>query len=247
MNLLRYPQEVVDVDDYNLPSAKSSGVRISKADLDMAEKLIESTSSKWQPEDYRDEFRERLSDVIRKRMKAKGVIKTIEDESAMPGDASTNVVDFMALLRESLDSNKRTPAKPKSATSRKETTKSASAKAGKSASGGKPKKTSKRKIGQYPQERLNREPGTPWTSVSCACQRRKRTCSMPHNGCLLSVFRCYSYRRETCGSSRTYQRHGSPVAREMPTREVATGCAGGGVPSSTMVKSPIPATMSTPS
>ena len=111
MNLLRYPQEVVDLENYNLPSAKAAGAKISKAELDMAEKLIESMSAEWKPGDFRDEFRERLSKVIEKRMKAKGVTQTIEEAPEEIEDATTNVVDFMSLLRKSLASKKRTPAR----------------------------------------------------------------------------------------------------------------------------------------
>lgn len=124
MNLLRYPQELVDIDDYKLPSAKPAGVRISKAEFDMAEKLIESMSSTWTPSSYSDEFRERLTRVIAKRMNSNGVTRTIEKDPELPENATTNVVDFISLLRKSLASNKRTPAKSKSATKLKKTTNS---------------------------------------------------------------------------------------------------------------------------
>lgn len=114
MNLLRYPQEIVDVEDFKLPAAKPSGVRISQAEFDMAEKLIKSMASKWMPEDYKDEYRERLRKVIEQRIEAKGVTPVHEAEVDLPADATTNVVDFMSLLRKSLATNKRTPAKTKS-------------------------------------------------------------------------------------------------------------------------------------
>lgn len=109
--LLRYPQELVDVDDYALPSGKTASYRITAKELQMAEQLVESMSGKWEPGDYRDEFRDRLHKVIEKRMKSKGVVTPVEDEGAAPENASTNVVDFMALLKQSLASKKRTPAK----------------------------------------------------------------------------------------------------------------------------------------
>lgn len=115
MNLLRYPQEIVDVEDYRIPPAKPAGVRISKAEFDMAEKLIESMASIWNPENYQDEFRERLRKVIEQRVKSAGVTPAPEAEPEIPEDATTNVVDFMSLLRKSLASNKRTPAKSKPA------------------------------------------------------------------------------------------------------------------------------------
>ncbi|MBS7457401.1 Ku protein [Coralloluteibacterium stylophorae] len=108
--LLRYPQELVDLEDYRIPEGKPADYRISDRELEMAQQLIESMSTDWKPQDYRDEFRERLQAVIEKRLKSEGVVSR-EEEPQVPEDASTNVVDFMALLKQSLDTNKRTPAR----------------------------------------------------------------------------------------------------------------------------------------
>ena len=110
--MLRYPQELVDPEDYKLPSGKASDFRISAKETEMAKSLIESMAAKWQPDEYHDEFRERLEAIIRKRIKAKGATTRIADtEAPEHEDATTNVVDFMALLQKSLDTKKRTPAK----------------------------------------------------------------------------------------------------------------------------------------
>ncbi|HET6552609.1 MAG TPA: Ku protein [Dyella sp.] len=109
--LLRYPQELVDVDEYGLPEGKPASYRITAKEMDMAEQLIESMSGEWTPKDYRDEFRNRLLDVIQKRMKSKGAVIAEEEESEAPENSATNVVDFMSLLQKSLASKKRTPAK----------------------------------------------------------------------------------------------------------------------------------------
>jgi len=109
--LLRYPQELIDLDDYAVPSGKTADYRITAKELAMAEQLVESMSGKWTPDDYRDEFRDRLHKVIEKRMKQKGVVTPVEEEAEAPENATTNVVDFMSLLQKSLASKKRTPAK----------------------------------------------------------------------------------------------------------------------------------------
>lgn len=110
--LLRYPQELVDTSDYKIPEGAASRHRISPKEMQMAEQLIESMSGEWKPGDYRDEFRDRLRKVIEKRLKSRGVVTPPTDEEAqMPENATTNVVDFMALLQKSLASKKRTPAK----------------------------------------------------------------------------------------------------------------------------------------
>jgi DNA end-binding protein Ku len=109
--LLRYPQELVDASDYKIPEGDVSDYRITPKELEMAEQLIDSMSDEWTPGDYRDEFRERLRAVIEKRMKSKGVVTPpTEDEGEAPENASTNVVDFMALLQKSLETKHRTPA-----------------------------------------------------------------------------------------------------------------------------------------
>ena len=108
--LLRYPQEVVDPADYKLPTGKPSTYRITPKEMEMAKQLISSMSGKWSPEQYHDEFRERLQAIIQKRVKSKGATTKIVETDAEPEDAATNVVDFMSLLQKSLASKKRTPA-----------------------------------------------------------------------------------------------------------------------------------------
>ena len=110
--MLRYPQELVEPDEYKLPAGKASDYRITAKEREMAESLIGSMSAKWAPDDYHDEFRQRLEAIIKKRIKARGATTKIKDDDAPEReDAATNVVDFMALLQKSLDTKKRTPAK----------------------------------------------------------------------------------------------------------------------------------------
>ncbi|HVK50370.1 MAG TPA: Ku protein [Pseudoxanthomonas sp.] len=111
--LLRYPQELVDPEDYKLPSGAASSYRISSKEEEMAAQLVQSMAGEWKPDDYHDEFRERLQAIIRKRIKSKGATAKVDDSERENEEASTNVVDFMALLQKSLADNKRTPAAKK--------------------------------------------------------------------------------------------------------------------------------------
>ncbi len=108
--LLRYPQELVAPEDYKLPEGQTADYRIAPKEMEMAAQLIESMTSEWNPEAYHDEFRERLSTIIKKRIKDSGATTKFV-EPAHHEDATTNVVDFMSLLQKSLETNKRTPAK----------------------------------------------------------------------------------------------------------------------------------------
>ena len=113
--ILRYPQELVDPEDYKLPSGSLAEYRINSKETAMAEQLIESMSGEWKPDEYHDEFRERLHTLLKKRIKAKGGTTKVEEEPVPREDDATNVVDFMSLLQKSLDAKKRTPAATKTA------------------------------------------------------------------------------------------------------------------------------------
>lgn len=113
--ILRYPQELVDPEDYKLPSGSLAEYRINSKETAMAEQLIESMSGEWKPDEYHDEFRERLHTLLKKRIKAKGGTTKVEEEPVPREDDATNVVDFMSLLQKSLDAKKRTPAAKKTA------------------------------------------------------------------------------------------------------------------------------------
>ena len=122
--MMRYPQELVDIDDYALPEGKSGDYRINANELKMAEQLIGSMESDWKPDAYKDEFRARLQAVIEKRIKAKGgTVPKPDEEEPLEHDATTNVVDFMSLLQESIDAKKRTPARKTAKKAARKTTK----------------------------------------------------------------------------------------------------------------------------
>jgi DNA end-binding protein Ku len=112
--MMRYPQELVDIEEYNIPEGSQGDYRISAKELEFSKQLIDTMSTKWKPDDYQDVFRERLHEVIKQRMEAHGVVRRDEEEHEPSEGAATNVVDFMSLLQQSIDRNKRTPAKKSS-------------------------------------------------------------------------------------------------------------------------------------
>lgn len=106
LNLMRFPQELVQPEDFTLPAGSTKNYRITPKEIEMASQLLVSMTAQWNPEDYQDEFRGRLRKIIDqqiakqsgKKTKAKATAEEIE-----PADATTNVVDFMALLKRSLN------------------------------------------------------------------------------------------------------------------------------------------------
>ena len=126
MILLRFPQEIVDASEYNIPEGGLAKWKISPKELEMATTLLESMAADFDPDAYKDEFKERLSGVIKNRLKQKGATTTVEEEEGPAHDATTNVVDFMALLKKSLE--KKGEAKPAQPVAKRAAAKSAPAK-----------------------------------------------------------------------------------------------------------------------
>jgi DNA end-binding protein Ku len=110
--LMRFQQELANLEDFPIPEETPKHYRVTAKELDMAQSLVESMTGTWDPSEYKDEFRTRLKKVIDKRMKSKSSLATIGNETSdAEEEASTNVVDFMSLLKKSISENKRTPAK----------------------------------------------------------------------------------------------------------------------------------------
>ncbi|HEX4479196.1 MAG TPA: Ku protein [Rudaea sp.] len=120
LNLLRFPQEIVEQDEFAFPTGALTKFRITAAEMKMAEDLLKSMAGKWAPTDYKDEFRDKLRKMIQQRVDKEQGTLTIPHESEEATDnATTNVVDFVSLLKKSLSGKsggtktaaKKTPAK----------------------------------------------------------------------------------------------------------------------------------------
>lgn len=108
--LLRFPQELVPASDYALPEGASADYRIGAREQEMARQLVDSMTARFKPAEYRDEFRERLVAVIKRRTRGKKRTTAPELQEAEAPAGTANVVDFMALLKKSIAENRRTPA-----------------------------------------------------------------------------------------------------------------------------------------
>jgi DNA end-binding protein Ku len=103
LNLMRFPQELIQPDQFELPAGKLSDYRVSALELKMAEQLVNSMTAAWKPADYRDDFRDKLHKFIQRRIAKTGAGGRQEHEPEAPTPkGATNVVDFMALLKKSL-------------------------------------------------------------------------------------------------------------------------------------------------
>ncbi len=116
METMLFADEVISPDALDELSDDGE-VKTSDRELKMAQQLIDSLTSEFEPEKYRDEYRERVLDLIER--KAQGETVVIET----PADEPAKVPDLMAALEASIASakgqskpkKKRAPAKKKAA------------------------------------------------------------------------------------------------------------------------------------
>jgi DNA end-binding protein Ku len=95
METMIFADEVVSHDSIDdLPDAKE--LRASERELKMAQQLIDSLSTEWEPDKYRDEYREKVLELIER--KAAGEVIAVQPEAPAPD----KVPDLMAALEASL-------------------------------------------------------------------------------------------------------------------------------------------------
>jgi DNA end-binding protein Ku len=98
LEIMRFGDELVDASEFKFPS--DSGVR--PQELQMATQLVENLSSEFDPSKYTDDYHDNLMKIIKAKMKGKKI--EVEEPEA---PESTQVVDLIARLQESLDLGKR--------------------------------------------------------------------------------------------------------------------------------------------
>jgi DNA end-binding protein Ku len=103
MNTLRYATEIRNPEDLKLPG--HSG--ITDKELKMALSLVEEMSEKWNPKGYHDTYREDVLKLVEKKVKAGQTHTLTEPTGEAPVPKASNVVDLVALLKQSLGSKGR--------------------------------------------------------------------------------------------------------------------------------------------
>jgi len=96
LTTMRFADEVVPAAELGdvLPTEKP---KVAKKEQQMAEQLIDSLSTKFEPNGYRDEYREQLLELIERKAEGKEIVQS---EGEAP--KATNAPDLMAALEESI-------------------------------------------------------------------------------------------------------------------------------------------------
>ena len=94
LELMHFASEILTAEELN----RGPSTTLNEKELKMAQALIDSMSSEWEPEKYRDEYRTAMLEVIEQKAKNKKI-----PARAVAPPPSTNVVDLVKVLQESLN------------------------------------------------------------------------------------------------------------------------------------------------
>ena len=100
LELMHFPEEVLEPAGLDIPREEKLG----KKEMEMARSLVETMSGEWDPGEFKDEYRDKLIELIDEKVKRGG--KDVPAPKSKP-KAATNVVDLVAVLQKSLAESKK--------------------------------------------------------------------------------------------------------------------------------------------
>jgi DNA end-binding protein Ku len=103
MNTLHWPDEIRSTEDLDVPE----DVKVSPAELKMAENLVGMMAAEFEPSEYKDEYKQAVLKLVEAKVQKKEVIEAPEPE------AETTVVDLMSALKASVEKAKKSEVKTK--------------------------------------------------------------------------------------------------------------------------------------
>ncbi|RRW42671.1 Ku protein [Pseudomonas luteola] len=118
LNTLRWANEVRSAEDVGLEDLDA---KVSKREIDMAERLVEDMTESWDPEQYHDTFEDNVMKLVERKVR-EGKLETLEAPEQEAPQRTADVIDLTELLKRSLrgtrtppenDDEKAQPAKAK--------------------------------------------------------------------------------------------------------------------------------------
>ena len=111
LETMHWPDEIREPEFEEL----QKNVKVQDSEVKMARQLIQQLSDDFKPEDFHDEYREKLEEVVEKKIEGQEI--TVAEA---PEEEPTKVVDLMEALKASVEeAKKRKPPAKKKATARK--------------------------------------------------------------------------------------------------------------------------------
>lgn len=112
LNTLRWADEVRSAEDVGLEGLDA---KVTKKEVDMAQRLVEDMTEQWDPNQYHDTFKDNVMALVERKLKD-GKLEAVAEEPEAE-DSGADVIDLTELLRRSLGGKKdkaKDAPKPKS-------------------------------------------------------------------------------------------------------------------------------------
>jgi DNA end-binding protein Ku len=113
LNTLRWADEVRSAEDVGLEGLDA---KVTKKEVDMAQRLVADMTEQWDPDQYHDTFKDNVMALVERKLKD-GKLEAVAAEPEAE-DSGADVIDLTELLRRSLSGKKdktKDAPKPKSA------------------------------------------------------------------------------------------------------------------------------------
>ena len=101
MDTLRYADEIKGAEELGVPNGALHH-KVSAKEIDMALRLIDDMSEKWQPEKFKDTYRDDLMARIKEKIKQGQTEEITAPEKGAKETSRADVIDLMALLKRSV-------------------------------------------------------------------------------------------------------------------------------------------------
>jgi DNA end-binding protein Ku len=103
LEIMRWPYELRANDDVEVPGSDLAALGVTDAEIELAEQLVRTIETEWNPDEYHDSYRDDLLALIER--KAAG--ETIEIAEAQPVQEAAPVIDIAELLKRSVEAARR--------------------------------------------------------------------------------------------------------------------------------------------
>lgn len=98
LNLVRFYEDIRPTEDLKIPQS----IKISDKEMELAQSLIDGMTDEWNPEEYKDEYKNAIMKRIEAKSRSKGKVlddEEVEEETPTAG----KVVNIMDLLKKSVE------------------------------------------------------------------------------------------------------------------------------------------------
>ena len=111
LDLLRWGSDIRSWDTLELPPEGSKAMGLTARELQMAEQLVDDMAGHWNPEQFRDSFKDDVMALVHAKVKAGDTAEVAPLEDAPEAGKTAEIIDLADLLKRSLKGGAKTAEK----------------------------------------------------------------------------------------------------------------------------------------